>query len=318
MVSLDRIVTDVNQYTGNPSGRRLDYERATQGLPVVNQAVQAIEALLKAETGYGAVSFPQGKSTKTYAIGDVKFTIVSQTATKRPAYKEAVESLERHIGSISFLASQGREIKGALMRKEGVYLGVEPLAEDAQVIVGGIMIPTVKHTISYTANPSLESRMPKTIEIPEKIIRLTPNTAALYVQLDSLKDHYEKFIKAYNQDLAQGQQAGTQQTTRLTKTIAATTTKSAPTGPDWAKVIKTMVSGDNEDEDGELIVLADPDISLKEKQEEFPWYDLRQLRTGEDKGLHVSAASVYNRIQELKCEDPLVAERITIERKTIV
>jgi hypothetical protein len=321
MVTLDKIVYNVDTFTGDLAEGRRDYERAKQGLEVIESNESALEEALKESTGFNELNLPHTQEVTEITKGDVTISIISQKRTRKPQYKTAVVGMENYLNGIAFLLEEGRAITGVLREGRSTFISVDRLLESYDVIVAGIMSPEVKHTIRYDVGGTLlEEKVPDKIDFGavKSPVAFTPENFSNYVWADKIKANIEKYVKSYEKALTKGQKK-TEQITAVTSRSAYKSTKCVSEGVDWCYVVSNIVTVPTRPESlGELNVLSDTTISLAEKQRQFPTYRLMYHEVRGEKQVYVSIQSVYDRIQELKGDKSIIGKRTTIEPKEIV
>jgi len=323
MVTIDNTIVNVDEFTGDIEAGRVDYERAKQGTELVKTEMSALEERLKAYTGFDTMNLPEGTEVTTIRRGDVSFEVKSQKRTKRPQYKTAVTEMENHLTGISFLLSQGRAITGIVVEDDKSYIAVDKLLEAYEIIVAGITNPEVKHTIRYELNGVLAEELEGRVEEIE--LRDGRNPAAMtgenfanYARMDHLVSGLTEYVKEYEKALSKGQRKGSTRTTAITNDKAYKSTKAVSTGTDWAYVVGSLISlGGRHKEVGELNQLND-DRSFSEKRIAHDQYDLLEREVRGRPSVYVSMQSVYQRIQGLKGEQMIIAQRQEVVGKDIV
>jgi hypothetical protein len=322
MATIDNVVRNVPIFDGDLKKGRLNYERASQGLELIEEACGLLEETIKAETGFDAFNLPEDQQTTKIERGDVVFNVVSQARTRKPQYKTAVTQMENYLTGISWLLAEGRAITGVVKVGRNAYVTVDSLLQNFDIIVRGILVPEVKHTIRYEARGKLVTEVARDeIKLAENRWRLNAENAANYVRVDRIREGLAAYVKAYEQALAAEAAARGQgeQVVAVTQKAAYRTRESSAEGVKWVDVVSTLVKVSTIKKSvGELNILADYTISLVQKQRDMPWYQLKYREVGNDKVLYVAIASVYDRIQQLKGEKATTARRFGVEGKVIV
>jgi hypothetical protein len=340
MVTFDGIIKNVGEFSGDLKLGRRNYERAKQGLGLIDKEVSALEETLKRETGFDLFNMPTGVETTVLDIGDVCFEIKTQSKIKRPQYKTVVTEMENYLMGISFLLSQGKTITGVVVEGRNQYVNVDKLVEAYEVMVAGVMKPELKHTIKYKISDKLKNEGITDIVLDQGRDNdyLNEINSANYVKMNLLRGVLASYVKSYEKSLSESDtQSDSKSDSKSegnlledqdenSESVIAVTTKSAYSakksvahGVDWGYVVKTLITvpTDRGQEEGELNILADADISKAEKDRELPFYktiyrEPRGIRT-----LYVSIKSVYDRIQELKVAD-IKTNRLSVKPKEIV
>ncbi len=320
MVTLDDKILNVGTFNGDLKEGRRNYERAKQGSELIITEKSALEKALKEYTGYDDLNLPKDTIETSIRRGDIRFIIKSESRIKRPSYKEAVVGMENYLDGVAFLVAQGTEISGVIQRSKLIFIEVSKLFEAFNIIVGGILNPGVEHTIRYEVTGELAEERP----LDELTLRAGRNPEALieenfvnYVRMDRINPILVAYVSAYDAKLVEGQRKPEKLTPVTTKS-AYVTTKSKAEGPDWAYVVKTLVTVPTDPKTvGELNILNDPNLSRIEKGNKLPYYDLTYKRD-DPTLLYVSVQSVDQRIQSLKTKTVLEAKRLKVEPIEIV
>lgn len=311
MTTIDNVVQNVkNEFDGDLTKSHLDYERAVQGLKAAEERIADLEESIKSATGYSDVNLPRTIQTTELDLGEVQIAVRSETRTKRPAYKKVVERMEEYLSGIASLLFQGKRISAVHMPGKTAFIDVETLLTSYEIIVAGITSPEVKHTIRYKTAGKLDNEgIPESVRLGEEK-DITPETAAEYVRLNRLTGNLADFAEQYEAALEPDK------TTKVTQKKAYAKESAAAQGPDWAYVVTTLITVPTRpDHEGELNLLADPNVSKAEKERTLPDY---RLEYGNGSRLYVSLQSVHNRIQDLKAEQTITADRTKVNGKEIV
>lgn len=310
MVTLDGTILNVGEFNGNLTRGRLDYERAKQGLELIDEEMSALEESLKAYTGLDSINLPAISQTTELDLGDVVFTIKSDKRMKRPKYKEAVTQMETYLMGLSFLHSEGKTITGLVKQGRDLYISVDTLHDSFETIVAGVMIPEVKHTIRYDT-PHDYSGIER-LALPEErdSSELNSENARNYAIMDAIKPNLLQYAKAYEATLVEGKNP-------VTKKTAYSASRTTAVGVDWKNVVTTLISFPTLDNEGEIDILYDPEISKAQKEREMP-FDLMYRQPNGVRTLYVSIGSVYDRIQELKGEASIISHRALITPNEVV
>jgi hypothetical protein len=312
------------QFNGNISKRRKDYERAKQDIPKLKEKVIVpLEKALKSIHKYGEYNLPVEPVTEEITRGLVTFKVKTGTKTKKPSYKSAVIEMEHYLQGILFHLSRGRAIKGIIKEGNAPYIPITEVRDDYDIIVAGILEPQIKHTVRYSAKGFLKNE--KTLEsliIPSNRdpSAKTEENFMLYVRADRILKDEEEFLKEYEKELTKGLKGRKRlQTVQVSGKAAYETKRSKTDGPNYALVVKTLVTVPvSGAKTGELDILADDTISLQKKRKRFNYYELmEQLFRGKPK-LYVSIPSLYERIQHLKQEYRTKSKRVVINPKEII
>jgi len=314
------------ELSSNPEKDEKDYKRAMQELPKGNELViEPLEKALKKATGYSDVNIPS-EIIETKFPEDLgwqaNFIVKSEPrTTKRPSYKTAVEEMERHLSGIAFLISGGMTISGIAKYDGVLYMGVERLRDEFNIIVAGISNAGVEQTITPVLKEPLasEKNLDKLI-IPggRNIYALTEENFMLYTRTDRLLNSYLKYIGAYKEKLTKGIRKK-KATVQTTGKDAYNIEKGKREGPDWPYVVKTLVTVPVRDATiGQLDLLLDKIKTLKQKKQEFPYYDLIEREVRGETLLYISISSVYETIQNLKSGPPVKAKVVSVEHKEIL
>jgi hypothetical protein len=316
MVTIDKIVRNVGKFDGKTKNHRT-YERAKANVELIDsdEGMQKLEDTLRKATGYNDFNLPREPDTYSITKADITFNVRSETTTKRPQYKKAVEQMENYIGGINLLLSGDRVITG-VAKEDGIWcIGVDTLLEQYEVIIAGVKSPGVKQTITYEADTSMMNA-PKEIDMT-LIGNGKPTTESFtdYMRKDLLRDVSQKYIKAYEKELKKQEKVGGIVAVNTRKGYKEETTKSE--GIDWAYIAKTLVNDDG-GTFGELNFLSDNNISFEDKTTSMPQYDLFIREPFGEKKLYVGIQSVYNRIQDLKNDRTIIADRTKYVAKEIV
>jgi hypothetical protein len=316
MVTIDNIVQTVGKFNGDISNHRT-YERAKANVEVIDKdaGMQKLEETLKKEAGYNDFRLPKEPETYSITRGEITFNVRSETTTKRPQYKKAVEQMENYIGGINLLLLGDKVITGVAKEDGKWCIGVDNLLEQYEVIIAGVKSPGVKQTITYEADESI-MKTPKEMNMSYfGNGKLNAENFTEYMQKDLLRGISQEYVKAYEKELKKQNKTGGIVTVNTRKGYKEESTKSE--GADWAYVAKTLV---NEDDDnlGELNMLASPNMTFENKTAKMPQYDLFIREPFGEKKLYVGIESIYNRIQELKDGKTITAEKITYVPKEIV
>jgi len=312
MATIDNIVKNVGKFdaeSGDIKKSRRDYERAKQGAETIGEYRTVLEDMLKKETGYNKFNLPSEPQDFAITQGDVTFNVRSEATTKRPKYKEAVTQMENYLGGLSYVLSEGRIITGVAKEEGKWVIGVDELLMQYTVMVAGIMVPDVRHKISYDASGKIATE--KTLESMNlgdiKDIGLNEASFMNYIRMERLEYDLVPFVKSYEKKLSESEK---------TKGIVGVNSRagykkedSKAEGTSWKYVASTLIKIKEDDDDGELDILANPDISLTEKKEDLPFYELFVREPYGEKKLYVSLESVYDRIQDLKGQQKIVTEK---------
>ncbi len=320
MVTLDNTLVNVGEFKGDLEAGRRNYERAVQGLELIVEEKSQLEASLKDFTGFDNFNLPLEPTENTLKRGSVEFAIKSDARIKRPAYKEAVTGMENYLDGIAFLLSQGRDISGIFKRKNLIFVDVERLFGAFDIIVGGVLLPEVEHTIRYKAYGDLadEGAVDKlTLRQGRNPASLTEENVIAYVRMDRLAPILAAYVEAYRGELTKGQRKPEKLIPVTTKS-AYKSTKLTAVGPNWAYVVKTLVTVPTDDKTvGELNLLNEPSLSRVEKQNMFPHYQLGYRRDNPTI-LYVSIQSIDQRIKDLIKGKKIEAARTFVEPVEIV
>lgn len=321
MVTIDNCVRNVKGFKGDLRKGRRDYERAKQGIERIKQEKASLDDALKGYTGYNNFNLPQGTGETELRRGEVTFRIKSRRRIKRPQYKTAVTEMENYLKGISFLLDQGRAITGVVKDEGLTYIDACKLLEAYDIIVSGVMIPEVQHTIRYEPAGEIAEEEPlDNIVLKEKrpTRALNADNFANYVRLDRVKEDLSSYVKDYEAELAKGQTKDTK-TKAVTSKSAYKTTRKTQAGPNWAYVVMSLVAvPTRDDEEGELNELCDPSYSFDKKQGMFVQYDLLERQVSGEARTYIGIESVYNRIQELKEGKSVRADRLKVEPREVV
>jgi len=82
MVTLDGKLKNVGTFNGNLKRKRLDYERAKQGLVLIDEEMASLEETFKVETGFDRFSLPSQPTDTSFELGNVTFNVRSQKRIK--------------------------------------------------------------------------------------------------------------------------------------------------------------------------------------------------------------------------------------------
>lgn len=318
MTTIDNKVQNIkSEFDGDLARSHLDYERAVQGLEKAEERISVLEEGVKQATGFDNTDLPDGIVMTDLDIGDVHFTVRSETRTKRPQYKTAVERMEGYLTGVGLLIAQGNIVSNVIKDGRTVYIDIDTLLEAYSVIVAGIMKPEVKHTIKYETAGKVGSEGTLDEITLGKTDDLTPATAAEYVRLDRVTDDLAKFKKEYEAKLKKGK------TTAVTQSKAYAKEAAEANGVDWAYVVMTLITvTTNPGKIGELNALAEMSEKCVEyKRKQFPHFKIidTDLYTGEGNDMtYVSLNSIYNRIQQLKAEKTITSDRTQVNGKEII
>jgi|GEM_PF-2247234 len=321
MVTIDKIVQNVGKFDGKIENHRM-YERAKENVSVLenDEGVLRLEETLKKVTGYSDFNWPSEPQNYTVSRGDVTFNVKSELTTKRPQYKTAVTQMENYINGIRLLLSEDRIITGVAKEKGKWCIGVDTLLEQYELIIAGVKSPGVKQTITYDVSGIMANEeIPKDLHLDiENNGNITEDNFRNYVRKDLLREVSEKYVKDYEKALKTKNKVAGVVTVNTRKGYKEEETKAE--GTNWAYVAKTLVREDLEDEEaaGELNILANPDIDLREKRRELPFYELFVREPDGVKKLYVGIDSVYHRIQDLKGIEKITSEKTKYVPKEIV
>jgi len=316
VLKMQTLVKNIGKFKGDLRQGRRDYERAKQGLEVIEAEASQLEGTLKAETGFDRFNLPREVTETELQLGEVDFVVRSETRTKRPQYKAVVQQMEGYIMGISFMLSQGRTITGVAKEGRSWYVATDKLLEAYEVMAYGVMLPEVKQTIKHKAKGIVIDDV--VLEDDRDSAELTPDNGLNYAKMKKLRPTLAKYVKGYEAELAEGQEEG-ERTTEITSRSAYKTKKSTANGVDWGYVVQTMVTvPTHPDEEGELNVLADHDLSKAEKVRDMPWYKVINREPNGETRLYVSIQSVYERIQQLKADETITAQRLDVAPKEVV
>ncbi len=321
MVTLDNKISNVRKFRGDLKAGHKDYERAKQGIELIELNKSKLEESLKRYTGFNKLNLPEEPTETPVTKGDITFVILSETRFKKPQYKTAVTGMENYLSGISFLISQKMSISNVFKKGRSTFIAVSKLFEAYDVIVAGIFDPEVKHTISYEAGGELFKEAPLDELVLREGIRpsvLTEENFVNYIRMDKIEPNLVAYIKAYEKELTKGQKKPVK-TTPVTAKAAYGTTKSKSEGPDWVYVVKTLITVPTDPENaGELNILNDHSISKAEKERRLPHYRLVYRNADDTQILYVSMQSVSKRIESLKEYKSVEAKRLKVEHKEIV
>jgi len=318
MVTLDKIVKNVGKFSGDIKNHRA-YERAKENVELITNDVGMLklEETLKKETGYNEFNMPKEPQQHKITLGDISFSVKTVTTTKRPQYKTAVTQMETYLNGISLLVSQDRIIMG-VAKEEGKWcISADKLLEQYELILAGVKSAGIKQTIKYEAPTDMIKEVKEIDLSTPQSGELTAENFSSYVKADTLRDISEKYTKAYEKELKSKDKIGdiTPVNTRKGFKEESSTTE----GVDWVYVVNKLVNTDElSDDDGELNVLADPNISLKQKKKELPFYDLYERTVYGEKKTYVGIESVYNRIHDLKDQKSITTNRTKYIAKELV
>jgi len=321
MVTIDKIVQNVGTFDGNVKNHRM-YERAKENVLALkgDEGTLKLEQTLKRNTGYNDFNLPREPQDYNISFGDITFNVRSEKTTKKPQYKTAVVQMENYLSGIMQLVSSDRVITG-VAKEEGQWcIGVDKLLEQYELIIAGVKYPGIKQTIKYaTTGTMTEESVPKDMHLSlENNGNLTADNFRNYVRKDRLKEVSEDYVKDYEKALGTKEKVSGIISVNTRKGYKEKSTKAE--GVNWAYVTKTLVNDafENNDEMGELNTLADPNMSVKAKRKILPEYDLFVREPYGEKKLYVGLQSVYLRIQDLKDEKVITANRTKYTAKEIV
>jgi len=321
MVTIDNIIQNVGKFDGKVENHRM-YERAKENILKLQEdkGMMRLEDNLKMNTGYNDFNLPREPHEYSISLGDVTFRVKSETTTKRPQYKTAVTQMENYLNGIMLLLSSDRVITG-VAKEEGKWcISAETLLEQYELIIAGVKSPGIKQTIKYeTCRLMAQENVPQEFHLSvDDNGNLTIDNFRNYVRKDRLMDVSMKYVKAYEKALGNGQKVEGIVPVNTRKGYKEENTKTE--GTNWAYVTKTLVddSFDDEMNMGELNILADPNISVNTKRAELPSYDLFVREPFGEKKLYVGIESVYHRIQDLKEDQVITANRTKYVPKEIV
>ncbi|MGV8141370.1 MAG: hypothetical protein ACP5NW_02935 [Candidatus Woesearchaeota archaeon] len=315
MVTIDKIVQNVGKFNGKVTENSTNYEKAKANVELLkdDKSMMKLEETLKKNTGYDDFNLPWKPDDYNISLGGVTFNVRSETTTKRPQYKSAVEQMENYLGGINLLLSENRVITGVAKENDLWCINIDNLLENYEVILAGVKYPGIKQTIKYDA---ADVSTPKELDVSEESDgRLTTENFREYVMKDSLFDISKKYVKAYEKELGSQEKVGDVIPLTTKKGYQEKPIKSE--GVDWGYVAKTLVNNDPK-APGELNVLVNPDISFEDTQEKMPQYTLFIREPFGEKKLYVGIRSVYDRIQQLKNDRTIVREGAVYTPKAIV
>lgn len=321
MVTIDKIIQNVGKFDGKVENHRM-YERAKENILALQEdkGMMKLEDTLKMNTGYNNFNLPREPQEYSISLGDVTFTVRSETTTKRPQYKTAVTQMENYLSGIMLLLSSDKIITGVAKEEGRWCISAETLLEQYELIIAGVKSPGIKQTIKYeTSGLMTLENVPQDMHLSVADNgNLTADNFRNYVRKDRLMDTSIKYVKAYERTLGSEQKIAGVVPVNTRKGYKEENTKAE--GTNWAYVAKTLVNDgfENDDMMGELNILADPSISTKEKRNELPAYDLFIREPFGEKKLYVGIESVYLRIQDLKEERTITANRTRYIPKEIV
>lgn len=321
MVTIDKIVQNIGKFDGKVENHRM-YERAKENILALKEdkGTLKLEQTLKMNTGYNEFNLPREPQDYNISLGDVIFNVRSETTTKRPQYKTAVTQMENYISGIMLLLSSDRIITG-VAKEEGKWcISADTLLEQYELIIAGVKSPGIKQTIKYEVSGLMvQENIPQDMHLSvENNGNLTVDNFRNYVRKDKLLEVSEKYIKAYERALGKEKKIAGIIPVNSRKGYKEENTKAE--GTNWAYVAKSLVndSFDSDDTMGELNILADPNISIKEKRKSLPDYDLFIRAPYGEKKLYIGLESVYHRIQGLKDEKVITSDRTKYISKEIV
>lgn len=310
MVTLDKIVKNVGQFSDITRGS-MDYERAKQGLALIKEAHEEFKEKLKKQSGYGPFNIPEKTEKKEIKKGDIKFTISSNETTKKPKYKDAVNEMQNYVNAVNYMASRGHTISGVAKEEDKWVISMDRLLEEFMIKKQEVMIPGISQRISYKATKDIDT--PQEIDLNYIDCKLDENNFKTYIQLDNIKKNLEKYVEDYESALA----SSGEQTVKVSKRKAYEVQESTKELVSWANIVNTLLS-EKEDDEGELVILADESISLAEKKRELPFYDLFMRDVRGEKKLYIGLESVYNRIEDLKIQNTTISESSKIKQTEVV
>jgi len=321
-ITLDGIVVNVGPFSGDLTRGRLDFERAVQGLENAKEFLDEFELSLKNNTGVDKLNFPKGKKPvkSEFSLGEVDFDITSRKGTKTPAYKSVVDQMQQRLYIFAYDISEDAKFPFIKQIGTDIFISVEKLIDEFILIYSGAHVPNVNYKISYSPRRELADTDLDEITLgdSENYAALTPENAWSYVLLKAVVPNLEAYSKAYKDKLSEGQEED-ERTTQVTKKKAYITSKTKPRGPDWFFVVRTLMGMlKDEDPDGELYELADPDVPFAQRQRDYPEYGLRRIKLGDQTLDSVSLRAVYNRIEALMIESMKQHDRIDVTPKDVV
>ena len=304
------------EYNKNREKGERDFERAENNVSELEKAMSQLEITLKKVTGYNKFNLPYESDEKRITLPDcpVLFSIRSEyRTTKKPSYKTAAEDMERHLNGIIFHLSRGRTITGIAKENDVLYIGVEKLKEDFDIIVGGILEGGLEQTIKYKTDDYLKKEESlKEIEIPINPSAKTKENFIFYAKADKIKSDENKYIKAYKADYAAELKRKGEIKEQVSSTRTVVAKKSIIKAVNWGAVVKTLVTVPVSDaptgEFDEILELY-KSKGLNSVQNKFRWYDLIERETRNKKTLYVSICSVSEVIQNLKQDIPQIKSR---------
>ena len=320
MVTLDDKLVNPGTFDENLKKGRKSYERAKQGSELVEREKSLLEERLKERTGFSSLNLPAEPTETRVSEGDVTFVVRSEATTPRPSYKTAVESMVVYLNGVYYVMHSGAKTPWAFQQGELTFVEIGKLFEDLKIIVNGIFLPGVRHTIIYEISDKLAAEKP----LDELVLKegrnsaaFTPENFATYVRMDRLEPILTAYVEDYEAELAKGQR-GKERVTPVTSRSAYETTRTKAKGPNWTYVVKTLITVPTDTKSiGELDVLSDPSLSKAEKERRFPHYDLA-YRGEEPRLLYVSVQSVAKRIESLKEGPGIQAKGMKVKSVEIV
>ncbi len=292
-ITLDQVVKKISPFTGDMKEGRRDYERAKQGVELLDQKLEAMQETIKEETGFSKVNIPKEKHVDTFTYDGIVLKVTSVPTTKKPQYKTAVTQMENYLVGVGSLLSEGRVITGIVQEKNQWYIRADKLLEQFETIKAGIMVGNIRQSITYKA--------PHTIDVPQELDLSTPDlfelheeNAKLYVQMNQIKEMYKSYIEAYEAKLETKKDGIVKINTRA----GIEKSKKSKEMTQWKDIIEVFLG--TAEQEGELHILADAELSLGQKKRRVPQYKLITHNAHGVDRTYVAISSVYRRINDLK------------------
>jgi hypothetical protein len=333
MVTLNNQIKQVTTFRGDLKEQRLEYETAKQGLAnleyACNQFVESIKGACDTANNYNLLNMPKETTNTKMKIGEVDFTILSWSDTRRPSYQGIVSSWVTNLDGLVLAANEGKAITGMPKHDDKYWLETVWARNYLFIPVCKSIQPVIAHEVVYDAPQLVEAAKNPELVIDlgndlKELNLLKPKNALNYVLMREIRSDLECFVKNYEDKLNSKLGKRKEDTVPISETDAYEVRKIKSKGPNWPQVVKRMILVPTDKKCvGELDILADVNLSLTDrmemKLEDGKLKNLYTLWVPEGKAsLYLSIPSIINRIDELKEEDPVKSKRLTVENKDIV
>ncbi|RMF54507.1 hypothetical protein D6745_05080 [Candidatus Woesearchaeota archaeon] len=310
MSLVEKVIESAGKFEGDLEAQREAYVRATHNVPDIETEIGLLKGALKASTGFTKLNLPpeEGIVVEPIKRGPVTFNIKVERRKKKPSYKWPCEAIERYLEGILTLLSQGRTITQIRKENGEFYAPVQFLKDSFDAIVAPYFLEEPRFVIDYVVEGSLATEgVLERLVLPAGRDPTAFDEANFvrFVRLSRILENDLAFIADYEAGLAKRKTPEKKEDVVQVGEKAYKALQIRRMKPDYANVVKTLITVPiKRARIGEFEVLADPNVTIDEKREMFPYYELIEREAWGQPTLYVSLRSVQRRIWELKAPAP--------------